>query len=82
MNWTPTRFRWRSNFSEKHLQFNSAAAEQLEFKHLLAKLVMQYCPKVMPETYCINDQNWHSVLNQIANTYYAKEGKLLDQLII
>jgi len=30
-----TRFNWLSRFNEKNFQFNSIAAESLEFKHLL-----------------------------------------------
>lgn len=78
--WHPTRFNWRCHFGEKNLQFHSHAAEQLEFKHLLAQLVVRYCPQVMPVTYCINEQNWLSVLNRIANQYYIKEDRLYDQL--
>lgn len=64
--WHKTRFNWLAHFSEKNFQFDQAAAECLEYKHLLAQLVAQYCPQVMPPTYCINDTNWPMVLNQIA----------------
>lgn len=67
LGWRRTHFNWRANFSEQNFQFDSLAAECLEFKNLLAQLVAQYCPEVMPITYCINDQNWSLVLNQIAS---------------
>lgn len=78
--WCGTRFNWRANFGEQNLQFNSAAAECLEFKHLLANLTAKYCPEVMPATYCINDQNWSAVLNLLADKYYQQKDRLLDQV--
>ena len=78
--WTHTRFKWLSHFNENHFKFNTAAAESLEFKHLLAQLVTQYCPNVMPETFCINDLNWASVLNDVANKYYLKTNYSADQV--
>jgi len=78
--WSYTRFKCRSDFSENNFQFNQAAAECLEFKNLLSQLVAQNCSHVMPITYCINDQNWPLVLNQLADEYYMKENHLVDQL--
>jgi hypothetical protein len=78
--WTRTHFNWLAHFSEKNFQFYFAAAECLEFKHLLAQLVSRYCPQVMPVTYCINDQNWSLVLSKIADTYYSQDNQLLDQI--
>lgn len=78
--WQSTRFNWRSHFNEQHFQFHLPAAEYLEFKHLLAHLVAQCCPHVMPATYYIDDQNWPSVLGQIADTYYTQNQHVLDQI--
>ena len=78
--WTSTHFNWLAHFSEKNFEFLLPAAECLEYKHLLAQLVAQYCPQVMPVTYCINDQNWPSVLNQIADEYYRRDNQLVDQI--
>lgn len=80
LGWIKTRFNWRAHFSEKNLQFNLKAAESLEFKHLLAQLVVNYCPDIMPLTFAINDENWPAVLNRIANQYYRVNGQLLDQV--
>ena len=60
-----TRWNVLAHFSEQHFQFNVSAAEQLEFKHLLALLVQEYCAEVMPETYLIDDENWPLVLNNL-----------------
>lgn len=68
--WHHTRFSGLADFGEQNFQFDQPAAECLEFKHLLAQLVAQYCPQVMLPTYCINDENWPWVLNQIAHKYY------------
>jgi len=61
-----------SHFGEQHFDFHLPAAECLEFKNLLSNLVSQYCPEVMPRTYCINDQNWPLVLNQVADECYSQ----------
>lgn len=79
-DWRQSRFNWLANFGEKNLQFNLAAAECLEFKHSLAELVGRYCPQVMPVTYCIDDQNWPDVLNQIANQFYLQDQYCLNQV--
>jgi Tubulin-tyrosine ligase family len=79
--WRSSRFNWQVNFSDENLQFHLKAAQTLEFKHLLAQLVEQYCPQVMPLTYCINDQNWPAVLQRITNAYYLKQDyQLVDQI--
>jgi hypothetical protein len=67
--WHLRRFNCRTHFNEQNFQFNSAAAECLEFKHLLAQLITHYCPNIMPMTFCINDQNWPTVLNQLINKF-------------
>lgn len=78
--WTSTRFNALAHFSEKNFQFHPPAAECLEFKHLLAKLVSHFSPQVMPFTYCINDQNWTLILSQLADKYYRHGNQLLDEL--
>lgn len=76
--WTNTRFTWRAHFSEKQFEFDTAAATCLEYKNLLANLVADYCPEIMPVTYCIDDSNWPSILSEIAEAYYTKENYLTD----
>ncbi len=76
--WQTTFFNWRSNFNERHFQFDHKAAEALEFKHLLAQLVDQF--GIMPETYCINDQNWPSVLKAVANKFYNQNKELSEPI--
>lgn len=68
----------QADFSEENLQFGSGAAEQLEYKHLLAQLVAKYCPEVTPLTYCINDQNWPQVLSQLAKEHYRASDQSLN----
>jgi hypothetical protein len=55
-----------AHFNEKHFDFHIKAAQSLEFKHLLAQLVAQHCPDVMPKTYVLDDYSWPVVLNQVA----------------
>lgn len=78
--WTRTHFNRLAHLSEQNFHFHPPAAECLEFKHLLAKLVARYCPQAMPVTFRINDQNWPMVLSQIADEYYRQENQLLDQM--
>ncbi len=65
--WCFTRYLWRSHFNEQHCNFHVDAAECLEYKHLLAQIVIKFCPHVMPETYCINDTNWPLVLGDVGD---------------
>lgn len=76
--WQASRFKWLAAFSEVNLQFDTKAAEALEFKHHLAALVARYCPQVMPLTYCINDQNWPLILTELAANHYQQG--LADQI--
>ena len=78
--WRASAFNWLARFSDENFQFNLEAAQQLEYKHLLAQLVAKFCPKVMPDTYCINDLNWPDVLNKIANQYYLQGSQLVNQI--
>lgn len=66
IGWRPTKIPLFSGFGEKNLDYNSGIANQLEYKHLLAELVQQHCQEnIMPKTYCMNDSNWHDILNNI-----------------
>lgn len=78
--WSASRFDWFSHFSAKNFEFDVGAAATLEYKHLLARLVSQYCPDVMPESYPINDRNWPSILSHVADKHYMKDGRLVDQV--
>lgn len=78
--WCRTRLNWLANFNEDNFNFDVPAAECLELKNLLAELVAKYCPEVMPITYCINDQNWPFVLQQISREYEAS-GQSLDHIV-
>jgi len=68
--WESSRFAWQADFNHKHLDFNEEAAQCLEFKHSLAKLVHQNCPQCMMTTYDINDDNWPEIVHQLAKEYY------------
>lgn len=63
LNWQPGGE--KTAFNECNFAFHSAATETLEFKHLLAPLVAEFCPDVMPSTYLINDLNWLNVVSLI-----------------
>lgn len=70
----------QADFSEAHLGFNEDAALCLEYKHLLATLVAEACPQVMPVTYYIDDHNWPGVLSRLADDFYRKESYVYSQL--
>jgi len=78
--WNESSDYMSANFTEKNFQFDSITAECLEFKNKLANLVEQYCPEVMPLTFCINDQNWISVLNDIASKFYQRDNQVIDTI--
>lgn len=64
--WRSVPYKSWAHVGEQHFDFNPQAAERLEFKHLLAELVTEGCPWVMPETYCLNDENQERVLENVA----------------
>lgn len=78
--WLPAISQQQADFGETNLDFHEAAACCLEYKHLLAQLVAQACPQVMPITYCINDHNWRQVLGQLADDYYRKDSQYCNQI--
>jgi hypothetical protein len=78
--WRSTRYQCLANISHQHFEFDSTIAEQLEFKHLLAQLVSTSQPQIMPVTHYIDDENWSSVLNHIADTHYYHNHQLLDSI--
>ncbi len=55
-----------AHFGDFNLNFDSAVAQSLEYKHLLAALIAGSCPQIMPRTYCIDDCNWRAVLSAVA----------------
>ena len=76
--WQQTDELTLANFSWENFQFNPEAAECLEFKNLLAHLVAPCNPLIMPLTYCINDYNWQSILNQIENSIWILKPATLN----
>ncbi|STX27597.1 Tubulin-tyrosine ligase family [Legionella beliardensis] len=80
IGWKKSYWRGWSHFSIDNLKFNEQAGLCLEYKHLLACLVQQQCPGAMPLTYCINDDNWPLVLNQLTQQFYLKNNQLSNEL--
>lgn len=62
LGYTQTSTPGNAAFNDENLRLNSAYTEQLEHKHLLARLISAYCPEIMPPTYPINDDNFAKVL--------------------
>lgn len=67
IGWQPASNKLLADISDINFQLPLRSMECLEYKHLLADLVADYCPHVMPLTYTINDSNWPMVLNQICH---------------
>lgn len=78
--WRPCSFSWQADFSHKNFQFNLAATQCLEFKHLLTQLTDKYNLNFIPVSYCINDLNWPIILDSIANRYYVQHDNYCDQV--
>ena len=76
--WVPTRFAQRAHFSTQHLAFDTLPAQCLEYKHLLAALLADETPAVMPKTYYINDTNWPRVLAQLEPATWILKPSMLN----
>ncbi|KTC98982.1 Tubulin-tyrosine ligase family protein [Legionella erythra] len=63
--WKATAFKCLSRINDNTLRFSEPAAQTLEYKHLLAKLVADYCPQVAPQTFCIDEANWQDVVHHL-----------------
>ena len=72
LGWRPTIWPWRAHFASHHLQFNPQVAETLEFKHLLARFMKDKCPQWFLPTFCLDDENWPSVLTEVEQNLEAK----------
>lgn len=55
----------KTKINENTFDFDPQLAQTLEFKHHLARLIEHSYPKIMPQTYCINDDNWQNVLQAL-----------------
>lgn len=72
---------WGNQFKTKNLNFSPSAAETLEYKHLLAKLITKHCPELMPLSLEVNDQTWPKLLsflyeNKLGETWILKPALL------
>ena len=76
--WRKTHWEWWAHLNAKNFAFHPRATITLEYKHLLAKLVNQYCPQVMPTTYPLDNHNWSEILSDIGEKYYYQQNQLLD----
>ncbi|KTD18090.1 YheC/YheD family protein [Legionella jordanis] len=79
LGWLPCTFNWQASFSERNFEFNTAASQCLEYKHLLAQLLKKYNLPFSPVTYCIDDGNWPNILAQIAEEHYRCEYGYQDE---
>lgn len=75
-----TRWNWRAKFTERNLNFAADVCECLEYKHLLAFLMAKHCPKIVPETYILNDYSWSEVLSDLAQDHYTVKNQYKDEI--
>lgn len=54
-----------ASFTDDNLILNDEVSKNFEYKHLLAQLVSNDCPHLMPKTYCIDDDTAEQVLAKI-----------------
>jgi hypothetical protein len=59
-----------AKLGDRHLSLNDEITKNLEYKHLLAELVADYKPPIMPMSYTINDDNCQQVFAQIIFEHY------------
>jgi len=59
-----------ADLGDKHLSLNDKLAKHVEYKHLLAALVANINPPIMPLTYTINDENCQQVFAKIIYEHY------------
>lgn len=59
-----------AQLGDRHLTLNDEIAKNLEYKHLLAELLGQISPPIMPLTYAINDDNCQQVFAKIIFEHY------------
>lgn len=76
----PTRWAWRAKFTERNLDFAEDACECLEYKHLLAIFLAKYCPKIVPETYILDDYSWSTIVSDLAHDHYLVRQRYQDEI--
>lgn len=80
--WRPTRYPWRASLTESLLAFDEAAANCLEYKHLLAELLADCSENPMPLTYCIDDDNWPVLLPFLASQSGVNQAWILKPSLL
>ncbi|HET9843625.1 MAG TPA: hypothetical protein VFP93_03085, partial [Gammaproteobacteria bacterium] len=55
----------KANFSDHNLSLGDDISIVLEYKHLLALLAKHFFPNKMPQTFNIDDHNYHDVLKRV-----------------
>ncbi len=66
LGWKATSNPLHANLHPQHFNFNPAAAEHLEYKHLLHELLVTRHPEFMPMSFTLNDYSWPNVLPYLA----------------
>tara|TARA_R110002110_G_scaffold121431_2_gene297274 strand:+ start:107194 stop:108240 length:1047 start_codon:yes stop_codon:yes gene_type:complete len=62
-------------FSDQNLTLNDGVSIHFEYKHLLAELINNLKPSIMPATYSLDDTTVGTVLSQITLDYYLQDNK-------
>jgi len=59
-----------ARFTDQNLTLCDEISKHLEYKHFLAELLRETSEKIMPLTYCINDDNYQRVLAKLIYEHY------------
>lgn len=62
-------------FTDENLILQDEISKNLEYKHLLARLLSKRCPDIMPITYYLNDENYSKVFSEIIYKHTILSGK-------
>lgn len=79
--WLKTEEIHQACFTDKNLILDDEISKNLEYKHLLAKLMAKHCPKFMPLTYSINDENAQEVFAKIRFQHYRPTGEAKEKAL-
>lgn len=71
--WSSTWMPWRAQVKDDWLEFPSVISETLEFKHLFATFCQQQgLQDLIPQTFCLDDQSWPDILDQVSCEAWGK----------
>ena len=73
--WVEAQNALAASLGDRHLSLNDEIAKNLEYKHLLADLVANMNPPLMPLSYTINDDNCQQVFAKVIFEHYLVDNQ-------